>query len=61
MFGVCSHQTVEVYINKWLPMLGERGDMVSEFLEFLDEDAINALKPKSYKILGLKCSCCHRP
>ena len=54
MFGVCSRQTVEVYVNKWLPMLGERGDMMSEFLEFLDEDAINALEPESYKILGLK-------
>mmetsp|Transcript_12958 Transcript_12958/g.15827 ORF Transcript_12958/g.15827 Transcript_12958/m.15827 type:complete len:477 (+) Transcript_12958:178-1608(+) len=47
MFGVASVSTVGDYIIKWMPLLGERGDMMSSLLMFMDEDSYEALEPKS--------------
>ena len=54
LFGIKCRQTVEVYVNKWLPLLGERGDMMSDFLHLLDPESIDKLEPASYQELGLK-------
>jgi len=38
IFGVATRQTVKKYIDKWLPLLGELGDMLSSFSDILDAD-----------------------
>ena len=53
MFGIRSRKTVEAYISKWLPLIGERGDMMSDFLPFLDSDSYEKLNPQSYIDLEL--------
>ena len=53
MFGV-GKSAVAKYITKWMPMLGERGDMMSHLLIFLDSAAYDALEPESYKEVGLR-------
>ena len=54
MFGVNSVQTVGEYIIKWMPLLGERGDMMSSFLTLMDEESYEELEPKSYKEVDLR-------
>ena len=54
MFGVASVSTVGDYIIKWMPLLGERGDMMSSLLMFMDEESYETLEPKSYKEVGLR-------
>ena len=49
MFGVSSTTTVSNCINRWLPLLGECGDHMSDFLAYMDEDAFEKLEPESYK------------
>jgi hypothetical protein len=53
MFGIRSRQTVSIYINKWMPVLGERGDMLSNLLPYLDTEILKKLEPYSYKDMGL--------
>ena len=53
MFGIRSRQTVSMYINKWMPVLGEQDDMLNNFLPYLDTDILKELEPYSYKDLGL--------
>ena len=53
MFGVKTRSVGKV-IAKWMPMLGERGDMMSHLLKFMDSDAFDALEPESYKEVGLR-------
>lgn len=57
MFGIRSRKTVEAYIYKWLPLIGERGDMMSDFLPFLDSEAYEKLNPQSYIDLELDDIC----
>ena len=47
LFGIKCRQTVEMYVNKWLPLLGERGDMMSDFLPHFDEGSFDELEPSS--------------
>lgn len=54
MFGIASKTTVRTYIDKWLPLLGELGTMLSCLTEYIDSKALNALEPESYKRLGLQ-------
>jgi hypothetical protein len=57
MFGIKSRKTVELYVHKWLPLLGERGDMMSDFLPFLDSQSYEELNPQSYIDLELDNIC----
>jgi len=54
MFGCTCRQTVSNYINWWMPVLGERGDMMSNLLPFIDAEVIDALEPYTYKELDLR-------
>ena len=54
IFGVATRQTVKKYIDKWLPLLGELGDMLSSFSDILDADAIDMLEPEWYIKLNLR-------
>jgi hypothetical protein len=54
MFGIKSRTTVSSYVNYWLPLLGECGDHMSDFLHFMDVEAFDKLEPASYKELGLR-------
>ena len=54
VFGVECRQTVGTYIDKWMPVLGELGDMLSSFVDLLDPKAYDFLEPKSYKELNLR-------
>ena len=54
MFGCTCRQTVSNYINRWMPVLGERGDMMSNLLPFIDAEVIDALEPYTYKELDLR-------
>jgi len=54
MFGGLSKKTVALYINRWVPLLGERGDMMSNLLEFMDEGSFEELEPSSYIEVGLR-------
>jgi hypothetical protein len=47
-------QTVGTYIDKWTPVLGELGDMLSSFSDILDASAYDFLEPKAYKELNLR-------
>ena len=47
MFGIRSQQTVSIYINKWMPVLGEQDDMLNNFLPYLDTDILKELEPYS--------------
>jgi hypothetical protein len=54
VFGhICRH-TVGKYINKWMPLLGEIGDMLSNLNNFLDPEALDQLEPEWYIKLGLR-------
>jgi hypothetical protein len=53
LFGVKSRITVSNFINKWVPVLGETGDMLSTFTPWIDEEVLEILKPEWYKKLGL--------
>ena len=48
IFGIQSKNTVSKYLNKWIPELGELGDMLSSFLPFMYKDSFDALEPQSY-------------
>jgi hypothetical protein len=54
MFGVHSCQTVSQYINGWMPVLGEHGDMLSNLLLYLDTKILKELEPYSYEDIGLE-------
>jgi hypothetical protein len=54
MFGIESRTTVSNYVNYWLPLIGECGDHMSDFLHFMDAEAFDELEPASYKELGLR-------
>jgi hypothetical protein len=47
VFGVECRQTVGTYIDRWMPVLGELGDMLSSFVDLLDPEAYDFLEPKS--------------
>ena len=53
VFGVMSRNTVAKYIDRWLPVLGETGDMLSTFTHWIDTQALEEVKPEWYKILEL--------
>jgi hypothetical protein len=53
MFGI-KEKTLSKYVNTWLPLLGECGDHMSDFLHFMDESAYDALEPQGYKDIGLR-------
>ena len=54
VFGLKSRTLVGSYINKWLPLLGEVGDMLSNFNDLLDSQALDDLEPEWYIKLGLR-------
>jgi hypothetical protein len=54
VFGVKSRETVRKYIDRWMPVLGEVGDMLSSFTHYLDDSALETLEPESYIKLDLK-------
>ena len=54
LFGIHTRQTVKSYIDKYVPLLGEIGDMLSTFTDFLDADAVDVLEPEWYKKLNLR-------
>jgi len=54
LFGIKSKDTVSKYVNRWMPLLGECGDMMSSFLPYLDEAALDALEPQSYIDMDLR-------
>jgi hypothetical protein len=53
MFGI-NRKTLSKYVNTWLPLLGECGDHMSDFLHFMDESVYDALEPQGYKDIGLR-------
>lgn len=53
LFGVKSRMTVSDCISKWVPVLGETGDMLSTFTHWIDDEVLDKLKPAWYKKLGL--------
>lgn len=54
LFGIHTRQTVkQSYIDKYVPLLGEIGDMRSTFTDFLDADAVDVLEPEWYKKMNL--------
>ena len=53
VFGIASRTKVRHYIDKWLPLFGELGDMLSTFCAYLDASAIGTLEPHWYKLLEL--------
>ena len=57
MFGIRCRRTVETYVHRWLPLIGERGDMMSDFLAFFDREAYDKLNPQSYIDLELEQIC----
>ena len=54
LFGIKSNKTVANYINRWLPLLGECGDMLSSLLPFMDATSFEALEPESYIDMNLR-------
>lgn len=54
VFGVKSRETVRKHIDRWMPVLGEVGDMLSSFLHYLDDDALETLEPEWYIKLDLR-------
>ena len=54
VFGIKTRQLVSSYINKWLPLIGEVGDMLSSVNFLLDAEALNELEPEWYIKLGLR-------
>ena len=54
IFGVANRKTVGQYIDRWMPVLGELGDMLSSFIDILDVEAYAELEPQSYKDLALR-------
>jgi hypothetical protein len=54
VFGLKSRVTVRKYIDRWMPVLGEAGDMLSTFTHYLDTDALKWLEPEWYIKLNLR-------
>ena len=54
VFGVKSRETVRKHIDRWMPVLGEVGDMLSSFLHYLDDNALQTLEPEWYIKLDLR-------
>ena len=54
VFGLKSRVTVRKYIDRWMPVLGEAGDMLSTFTHDLDTDALKWLEPEWYIKLNLR-------
>lgn len=53
IFGVASCNTVTSYIDRWLPLLGEIGDMLSIFTEYLVKNVLHQLMPYWCKEMDL--------
>jgi len=51
MLGIKSRKTVQNYIKKWMPLLGERGDVMSSFLIFMDGNSFDQLEQNHTSIL----------
>ena len=54
IFGIASHETVGKYFDKWPPILGEAGNMLSTFALYLDEDALLEVELELYIKLNLR-------
>ena len=54
LFGVKSRITVGKIIDKWLPVIGEIGDMLSSFYDLIDEQSLKKLEPEWYIRMNLR-------